>query len=213
VAFPSLCDEPQEAEFEHQRQQQPEEPNRPPAEKAIPTNNPTAAAAAAAAATTIATMSSKLVSLARVVFLSKAAAARSAPAAIAGPLRRFLVGDDDVDVDVDGNEEQQQQQQRTEEESLDERIAAASANDVDDGEAIPAASPGIFAAMAARATTAVAGEAPVDGPMARRELREFQASYYRRALAATSSPSPLDHHDDAPDLSIPVGDEHLYLAQ
>ena len=144
-------------------------------------------------------MSSKLVSLARVAFLSKATAARSAPAAIVGPLRRIFGDGENIEEEEQQQHEHEQQQRTPDEGTPDERLAAESP-----------ATGGIFTAMAARAETAAAGGAPVDGPAARRELRDFQAGYYRRVLAAEP---PSDPAVDDPDLSVPVGDEYLYLAQ
>lgn len=71
----------------------------------------------------------------------------------------------------------------------------------------------IFSALvvAARAEATNGAVIPIDSPFAKRELQDFQTDYYRRAIANAQTEEPDPSED--PDLSIPVGDDYLYLAQ
>jgi len=185
-------------------------------------------------------MTSKLVSLARVAFLSKAAAAaaRSAPGAIIGPLQVLFgsgkAADDDDDVEEhkeDGMKSQAQEQDRNENENENGVMLSE--------EATTNRNPTVFSALVAEAEaragtttttrdnfSALAERRPhTGGPMpihpfaGEKLLRDFQSDYYRQAIAGNDALSPesaLDRMRDRvedPDLSIPVGDEYLHLAQ
>ena len=187
-------------------------------------------------------MTSKLVSLARIIFLSKTAAvSRSAPAVIAGPLQRIFGGADEnrTTDDDDGNEEQimdntanangGEEITETEAATVVEQVTTTT---VSNGQ--HETNKGIFAALVARAqqeeTAATGGAAefrrgkgPIASPFARHELRKSTKDYYRTAIMATSPDvnsinniNIINDHQVVtrePDLSIPVGDEFLYLAQ
>ena len=145
-------------------------------------------------------MTSKLASLAKVVFSAKAAAARSAPSAIVGPLQKIF------GTFISAEEESQQQHQ--EEEGILEATLPGSDPTKTNQELM-----GFVSALASTRTTVAAAAAPIDNPFAiRRELRKFQQDYYRRAIASTERQTDESFIQD-PDLSIPVEDEHLYLAQ
>ena len=140
-------------------------------------------------------MSSKLASLAKVIY-SKAAVARSAPAAIVGPLQKIF-GSAAPEI-VEEESEQQQ------EEILE--VSSSSSPFVNSQEA------GILSALVERASSSMSPTVmPIESPFARQELREFQQDYYRRATATNESHQQEYVQD--PDLSVPVGDEYLYLAQ
>ena len=150
-------------------------------------------------------MTSKLASLAKVVFSAKAAAARSAPSAIVGPLQKifgtFISAEEE-------NVEEEGQQQHQEEEGILEATLPSSDPTNTNQELV-----GFVSALASTRTTVAAAVAPIDNPFAiRRELRKFQQDYYRRAIASTERQTDESFIQD-PDLSIPVEDEHLYLAQ
>ena len=139
-------------------------------------------------------MSSKLASLAKVIY-SKAAVARSAPAAIVGPLQKIF-GSAPPEI-VEEESEQQRQE---------EILEVSSSPFVNGQEA------GILSALVQRAASSMSPTVmPIDSPFARQELREFQQDYYRRATATNESHQQEYVQD--PDLSVPVGDEYLYLAQ
>lgn len=182
-------------------------------------------------------MASKLVSLARVIFLSKTAASRSAPAAIVGPLQRsFGGGADENHTDDDNNENENEQQIDNvnggdEKEAAVEQLTTTTTLEEQEQEQ-EQNNKGIFAALVARAEATAAGGpgpaaaefqrggGPIASPFARHELRESVQEYYRTAIMAgrntTATTSPdiaVNDQVTEPDLSIPVGDEFLYLAQ
>ena len=147
-------------------------------------------------------MSSKLISIARVVFLSKAAAARSAPAAIVGPLQRIFGSAEHEEE----NEDEQEQQEHEENGAVLESTSSSVANESSIFSAL------VVAARAEATNRATSAAAPIDTPFAKRELQDFQKDYYRRAIANAQAEDP-DLSEDM-DLSIPVGDDdYLYLAQ
>ncbi len=143
-------------------------------------------------------MTSKLASLAKVVFSAKMAAARSAPAAIVGPLQNIFCRAEATE----------------EEESAENQRHEVILESSDIGESSPEANnSGILSGIVVRAeamTSARLAASPIDTPHARQELREFQQDYYRRQIATPDQ--QVDYVED-PDLSVPVGDEYLYLAQ
>ncbi len=141
-------------------------------------------------------MSSKLASLAKVVY-SKAVVARSAPAAVLGPLQKIF-GSATPEI-VEEESEQQQQ-----EEILETSSSFANERTGQEG--------GILSALVERAASSMSTvPTPIESPFARQELREFQHDYYRRATA-TNETQQQEYLQD-PDLSVPVGDDYIYLAQ
>ena len=192
-------------------------------------------------------MTSKLVSLARVAFLSKAAAAaaRSAPGVIIGPLQ-VLFGsgkaadddDDDEEHKEDGMEAQEQDRDENEnqngvmlsEEATTNRnptvfsalVAEAEARAGTTTTTTTTTTRDNFSALAERASN-TGTEGPMSmsiNPFAGQELlRDFQSDYYRQAIAGNDALSPESALDcmrdrvEDPDLSIPVGEEYLHLAQ
>jgi hypothetical protein len=141
--------------------------------------------------------------MAKVVFSSKTAAARSA--AIVGPLQKIFGNRGAEDEEHLEEEEQQQQEQQSE--------AVLESSGVETTSSVAAsATNSVFSALVARAEASATVSAPVDTPFARRELREFQQDYYRRAIVGNQNEA-TEAADEEPDLSIPVGDEYLYLAQ
>lgn len=137
---------------------------------------------------------SKLASIAKVVYNAKVAAARSAPAAIVGPLQNiFCPAAKQQEEEVE--EKQQQQQEEVLLESIDESILSELAQTVTNS-----------ARLAATANT------PIENPFAKQELRAFQQDYYRRQVVVPAHQQRTDYVEN-PDLSVPVGEEYLYLAQ
>jgi len=180
-------------------------------------------------------MTSKLVSVARVLFLSRTAALRSAPAAIVGPLHRIFGGGADENNENENENENEQQMDNAddgdEKEAVVEQLTTATTTTLEEQEQ-EQNNKGIFAALVARAEATVAGGprpaaaefqrggGPIANPFARHELRESVKEYYRTAIMAgrntTATTSPdiaVNDQVTEPDLSIPVGDEFLYLAQ
>ena len=139
-------------------------------------------------------MSSKLASLAKVIY-SKAAVARSAPAAIVGPLQKIFGS---AAPEIVEEESEQQREEFLEVSSSSSPFYGQDA--------------GILSALVERAASSMSPTVmPIESPFARQELREFQQDYYRRATA-TNETEQQEYVQD-PDLSVPVGDEYLYLAQ
>jgi len=149
-------------------------------------------------------MTSKLAFMAKIVFSSRIAAARAAPAALAGPLRRIL--------GYNAEDEHEDENHNDEPNSNDHEIETT--------ETISPSYGGVFSALMegrAAAATALASRTggPIDSPSAKRELRNFQEEYYRRAVTVDNNGSSRPDPIGDPDLSVPVGDddEYLYLAQ
>jgi len=156
-------------------------------------------------------MTSKLASMAKIVFSSRIAAARAAPAALAGPLRRIL----GYNAEDEHEDENHNDEPNNHDHEIEPTETTSSSTTPSYG--------GVFSALLegrAAATTALASRTggPINTPSAKRELRNFQEEYYRRAVSVSdvdnngsSRPDPIGD----PDLSVPVGDddEYLYLAQ
>mmetsp|Transcript_3805 Transcript_3805/g.9194 ORF Transcript_3805/g.9194 Transcript_3805/m.9194 type:complete len:149 (+) Transcript_3805:236-682(+) len=148
-------------------------------------------------------MTSKLISLARVLQTKTAAASRSAPAAITEPIKKLL------GVRAPSDEEGEDDN------------ANNNANDKENHQQCPdelrSRTGGLLSAVLARdaiAATATNAGGPISSPWAREERREAVRDYYHRAIVEGREEGAANERIlEDPDLSIPVGDQYLYYAQ
>eukprot|EP00536_Pseudo-nitzschia_multiseries_P013555 jgi/Psemu1/310072/fgenesh1_kg.588_\ len=145
-------------------------------------------------------MTSKLISLARILQSKTAVASRAAPAALADPLRKLFgtrATSEDEDPEEDAN-------------------ANANGDANQRGPDEPQAPRGLHSAviMANASAPVAARVGPIASPAAREELRESIRDYYHRATAKGREASAAnDRILEHPDLSIPFGDRALCVAQ
>merc|ERR1712224_1167189 len=169
-------------------------------------------------------MTSKLVSLAKVLFsFPKAAVSRSLPAFV-GPLRRGISYDPPSDND-DVDDEDREESSETQEVTLDQ-TSDGSSNKKNNNN-----NNGVFLAELVTAISSAMGpaagreetETPIASPMARHERREAIKAYYRTAIAGGSGGGDNNNNNndnnngpprtrdvvEEPDLAVPIGDEFL----
>lgn len=169
-------------------------------------------------------MTSRLISFARILQSKTAVATRSAPAALANSLKKTfgsstastntdeqeLEAEEEANSNIDdqnsGNEQTQPQPELTR--------ASEGTTDEDTNQG-----PGLFSALlGVQQADRVASSGPIASPWAREELRESIRGYYHRAVAEgrkrEANASAANHQIlEDPDLSVPVGDRYLYVAQ
>uniref|UniRef100_A0A7S4AE43 Uncharacterized protein n=1 Tax=Pseudo-nitzschia australis TaxID=44445 RepID=A0A7S4AE43_9STRA len=168
-------------------------------------------------------MTSRLISFARILQSKTAVATRSAPAALAESLKKTFgsaaasTNPDDQEVEAEeeansnGDTTTDDQNSRGNNEPTQPELARATDEGTNQG-------PGLFSALLGTRGPPgrVAASGPIASPWAREELRESIRGYYHRAVAESREREANAANRqiiEDPDLSVPVGDRYLYVAQ